>query len=207
VSRTTSSPLATHPAWDVAYLFPDQGTWSDDDYLALESTRLIEFDDGRVEVLSMPTEEHQSIVLFLFSMLKAFVDQRKLGKVLTAPFPILLWDGKYREPDVMFMLKTHSRRRTNRFWKGADLVMEVVSRSPKDRARDLRTKRTEYARAGIAEYWIVDPATQSILVLGLEGNRYVEIGAHHARNNDIARSKLLEGFSVSTRDTFKQSSR
>ena len=155
----------------------------------------------------MPTEEHQSIVLFLYSMLKAFVDERKLGKVLIAPFPVLLWETKYREPDVMFMLRAHARRRTNRYWRGADLVMEVVSRSPKDRARDLRTKRSEYARAGIGEYWIVDPATQSIVVLGLEENQYAQIGVHHARDRAIAESSLLRGFRVATRDAFKASTR
>ncbi len=57
---------------------------------------------------------------------------------------------------------------------GADLVMEVVS--PDDPDRDTETKRKEYARAGIREYWIIDPRDQSILVLVLEGKRYTEHG-------------------------------
>jgi Uma2 family endonuclease len=48
-------------------------------------------------------------------------------------------------------------RVTDEYWEGADLVMEVVSSHDEDRRRDLVVKREEYARAGIAEYWIVDP--------------------------------------------------
>ena len=48
------------PAWEVALLFPAQGEWSEDDYLWLtDHTRcLVEFTDGHVEVLPMPTDAH-----------------------------------------------------------------------------------------------------------------------------------------------------
>jgi len=50
--------------------------------------------------------------------------------------------------------------------------MEVVSDDEKDRKKDLHTKRREYAQAGIAEYWIVDPKTETITVLTLDGAAY-----------------------------------
>ena len=53
------------PAWEIATLFPDQGQWDEWDYLALDTNRLVEFADGYVEVLPMPTELHQDLVLFL----------------------------------------------------------------------------------------------------------------------------------------------
>jgi Uma2 family endonuclease len=37
-------------------------------------------------------------------------------------------------------------------------------------------KRQEYARAGIPEYWIVNPTTEQIFVLRLAGTTYVEHG-------------------------------
>ena len=52
---------------------------------------------------------------------------------------------------------------------GADLAIEVVSEGAEARERDLETKRAEYARAGISEYWIVDPQESRITVLTLDG--------------------------------------
>src|SRR4051812_518291 len=75
------------PAWDIALLFPPQGAWSEADYLALNTNRLIELSDGCLEVLPMPTLLHQLLVDFLHSLLKAFVAANAAGKVLFAPLP------------------------------------------------------------------------------------------------------------------------
>ena len=180
------------PAWDVARLFPNQGTWSVEEYLALETNHLVEFSHGYVEVLPMPTESHQFITLFLYRVLLAFVTARNLGYVLSAPFRIRLWPGKFREPDVVFMLAEHAERRGEQYWEGADLVMEVVSREY--RHHDLVTKRREYVRAGIPEYWIVDPQEEKITVLTLDEDRY---GVHGEFGRGVeATSVLLEGFAV-----------
>ena len=50
--------------------------------------------------------------------------------------------------------------------------MGIVSDDVASRARDYEHKRSDYARASIPEYWIVDPAAQKILVLTLEGSLY-----------------------------------
>ena len=57
------------PTWEVAYLFPNQGAWSVADYLALDTNHLVELSEGRLEVLAMPTEQHQLIVAFLYNAL------------------------------------------------------------------------------------------------------------------------------------------
>jgi Uma2 family endonuclease len=66
--------------------------------------------------------------------------------------------------------------------------------SPDDPQRDLVRKRREYARAGIPEYWIVNPATEQILVLRLAETTYVEHGVFTRRMQ--ATSALLEDFTV-----------
>jgi Uma2 family endonuclease len=194
----TGAPAAPEPTWDIAQLFPAQGTWSEQEYLDLKGNRLVEFSHGIVEVLTLPNEPHQLIVLFLCDMLRAFVKPAKLGKVLVASFRVRLWDGKIRQPDVMFMRAENAARRSKEFWDGADLVMEVVSED--DRRRDLETKRFEYARAGISEYWIVDPQYRRITVLTLEGQRYVVHGEFG--EGTLASSVLLPGFEVSVSETF-----
>jgi Uma2 family endonuclease len=100
------------------------------------------------------------------------------------------------------MLKEHVERIGERFWDGADLVMEVVSTGKEDRRRDLETKRQEYARAGIAEYWIIDPQEERITVLRLVGKKYVVHGEFS--RGEKATSYLLQGFTVDVAETFSQ---
>lgn len=161
------------PAWEIATLFPPQGQWAEADYLSLQTNHLIEFSHGIVEVLSMPSDKHQSIVAMLFTLLLGLANQTG-GKALFAPFRLRLWPGKFREPDLVFLANRRDPRRLEEYWSGADLVMEVIS--PDDPNRDLIEKRREYAQAGIAEYWIVDPRTETVLVLQLAQDVYQEVG-------------------------------
>jgi Uma2 family endonuclease len=77
--------------------------------------------------------------------------------------------------------------------RGADLTLEVVSED--EPARDLVDKRADYAECGVPEYWIVNPVTETITVLRLEGNSYVEHGVFG--RGTTASSALLAGFAVS----------
>ena len=190
--------IETEPTWDVARLFPNQGQWSEEEYLALDTNNLVEFSHGQLEILPMPTEHHQDIVFFLAKLLDIFVNLRRLGKVLPASLRVQLWPGKFREPDVVFMSAANAHRRTNPFWLGADLVMEVVS--PDDPQRDTVIKRQEYAQAGIPEYWIVDPREEQITVLTLDGQRYAVHGQFDM--GETATSVLLDGFQVSVTQVF-----
>ncbi|MGB7157751.1 MAG: Uma2 family endonuclease [Tepidisphaeraceae bacterium] len=190
----------SQPAWDVARLFPDQGSWDDEDYLALSTNQLVELSDGSVEVLPMPTMRHQAIVQYLSNLLLAFAAAGDLGRVLFAPLRVRLRPGKFAEPDVVFMSAAHRQRMGNRFWEGADLVMEVVSESEQDRQRDYIAKREAYAAAGIAEYWIVDPQQSLITVLTLQNGAYQLRGEF--RPGTIAISELVPGFSVDVTATF-----
>jgi Uma2 family endonuclease len=190
------------PTWEVAYLFPSQGQWSEDEYLRLNTKRLLEFSDGALEALPMPTQWHQMIVLALYRQLFQFVESRRLGLALVAPLRVKLWDGRIREPDVVFMLAEHQQRRGEHYWTGADLVMEVVS--PDDPQRDQSTKRLEYAKAGIGEYWIVDPRHETIMVLTLsDGATEYRVAGTYSRGQR-ATSVLLEGFAVEADEVFAQ---
>src|SRR4051794_35413975 len=107
-------PNGVEPAWDLALLFPAQGEWTEDDYLRLgdkvELDRLIELVDGRIEVLPVPTEEHQLIVGFLYRMLFAAVDARKQGIVISSPFRVRIRSRHFREPDVLFLSRKSAAR-------------------------------------------------------------------------------------------------
>jgi len=198
VAASRPTQLTGEPAWEIAKLFPNQGQWSVEEYLSLPGNHLVEFSHGNVEVLPMPTEMHQRIVAYLYEAILSFVRPINLGLVLFAPLRIRLEPNKIREPDIAFMLKSNASRRTNEFWNGADWVIEVVSND--DRRRDLEMKRFEYARAGIPEYWIVDPLNSQVIVLTLQEDRYVERGTF--KPGDHAESSVVNGFSLNVSQMF-----
>ena len=68
-----------------------------------------------------------------------------------------------------------------------DLVVEVIS--PSNRAHDVRRKRVLYARAGIREYWLIDPQRRSLEILALDGDAYAV--ASFATGEDQPFSPLL----------------
>jgi Uma2 family endonuclease len=174
-------------------LLPLQGSWTEEQYLKLtnQTNHLIEFSDGEIEVLAMPTRSHQLIVRWLFLALYSFLQSRG-GLVLFAPLRLQIRPGKQREPDILLVLDASDPRNQDAFWLGADVVVEVVS--PDDPERDTKLKRADYAEAHIPEYWIVNPLNETLTVLTLVGDVYAEHGVFH--RGDQATSKLLEGFSV-----------
>ncbi len=200
IDAVTQKESKLEPAWEIAHLFPLQGAWSKADYLALETNHLVEFSDGNIEVLPMPSERHQDIVILLVGFLKSFIANKPVGKVLIAPFRIRLRKDKYREPDVMFMLREHSDRRTENYWHGADLVMEVVS--PDDPRRDTEVKLREYDQASISEYWLVNPLTEKTTVFTLAEENYHVHGEFAA--GETAGSGLLDGFRVDVAAVFAE---
>lgn len=177
----------------VREILPQQGQWGEDGYLWLtdQTSRLIEFTDGYVEDLPMPTDEHQTILAYLYHAFFAFL-QTMGGKVLFAPLRLKIREGKFREPDLVLLRKAGDKRRQNRFWLGADLVVEIVSADQPQ--RDVVDKRLDYAEAQVPEYWIVDPRDKTITVLKLEGTSYVEHGIFNRAQH--ASSVLLDGFSI-----------
>ena len=173
-------------------ILPRQGCWSDEAYLWLtdHSRRRIEFTDGRIEELPVPTFTHQAVLLFLYHLFHDYLRPR--GVAMVSGLRMRIREGKFREPDLLMLRERSDPRNQDRYWLGADLVAEVVS--PDDPDRDLVEKRADYAEAGIPEYWIVDPRDETITVLTLDGEVYVEVGAY-ARGGTAA-SRLLDGFTA-----------
>jgi Uma2 family endonuclease len=180
-------------------ILPGQGEWTEEQYLVLteHTNRLVEFTEGFLEVLPMPTDYHQAILEFLFLAFLQFLKPRG-GKVRFAPLRLRIRPRTFREPDLLLLLAAADPRRQNRFWTGADLALEIVS--PEKPERDLVQKRADYAEAQVPEYWIVNPQTETITVLRLDGAAYVEAG--HFRRGDAAASILLAGFAVEVAAVF-----
>ena len=182
------------PTWEIAAVFPRQGRWTAADYLAFHSNRMMELNEGWLEILPMPTRSHQLIAQTIYRLL--FESVTGCGEVYLAPIPVYLSADKYREPDVVYC-RPERIPKPDGYPEGADLVVEVVSDDEESRERDLVIKRREYAAAGITEYWIVDPSAKSVTVLTLDGTAnanyrvYGEFGS-----GSTATSLLLSGLAV-----------
>ena len=179
---------------------PRQGCWTDEEYLWLtdRTRRLIEFTDGRLEELPIATSTHQAILSFLNDLFKAHVVPIG-GVVLFSALRLRIREGKFREPDLLLLADRRDRRYRDRFWLGADLVLEVVSPDHPD--RDLVEKRADYAEAGIPEYWIVDPRTRTVTVLALQAGSYVEHGVFSP--GQVATSPTFPNFQTNVTDVFE----
>ncbi|MGH2617722.1 MAG: Uma2 family endonuclease [Thermomicrobiales bacterium] len=71
------------------------------------------------------------------------------------------------QPDILAMLPGSGAVGRGRGIHGVpDLIVEILS--PSNRGHDLLTKRALYARGGVREYWIVDPASRTVDVLALD---------------------------------------
>ena len=200
-ATTPTTPcLSTQSEVDdlVLDVLPQQGQWSEEAYrwLTDRTNRQVALTDGYLEVLPRPTDRHQAVLMFVYELFVAFLRPRG-GKVLVAPLRLRIRPRKFREPDLL-LCDAKDPRRQDRYWRGADLVLEVVS--PERPERDRIEKRRDYAELGIPEYWIVDPQAETISVLRLEGRAYGEHGVFG--RGTVAESSLLPGLTVSVDAVF-----
>ena len=119
---------------------------------------------------------------------------------LMAPHPTTLRPQLIREPDIVFKLHKNLPQPGEQYFQGADLVIEIVSPDKKSRRRDYEEKKSDYAKAGIPEYWIVDPQKAHITVLTLERDAYETLGVYH--DGETASSQLLPEFTVEVSQVF-----
>lgn len=180
------------PVWEIAHLFPCQGDWTEDAYFNLEAEQRIEYADGCLQFLPMPTRSHERIVQLLFRLLDEIVHGRDAGHVFFSGYRVRTDDIAYRLPDLLFI--SRGRPQEEQFSQGADIAIEVVSEGRENRERDFDEKRGEYESAGIPEYWIVDPQEQTITVLILDGDQYRVHGEF--KPGETATAEVLEGFAV-----------
>ena len=65
---------------------------------------------------------------------------------------------------------------------------------------EMTVEAASYAEAGIPEYWIADPRDETLTVLALRGDAYVEHGRYG--RGETAVSVLLDGFTAEVSAVF-----
>jgi Uma2 family endonuclease len=198
LSISEVAAISRQLADDISRLVLRTEGFSVDDYLSLGGRYFVEYLDGRLQVLPMPTAFHQAIAFVLANLLVEWSSNDPLARTKLGPFRVRLNDTDYREPDVCFMRGANAAKRHDQFWEGADLVVEVISESNQD--HDYRTKYAEYASAGIPEYWIIDPEQRVISVFTLSDFRFDLHGQF--RHGQVVSSIVLDGFAVDVAKLF-----
>lgn len=128
--------------------------------------------DGEHVVTPAPETYHQHVFGGIFSQLFPQIQTRGLGSVFAAPTDVELSEVDVVQPDAVIVLEAHRQIVTPTKIKGVpDLVIEILSPSTQERDRGLKLEL--YRKAGIPEYWIVDPGEHCVEQWVLERGGYV----------------------------------
>ena len=155
--------------------------------------------DGVIYMMAPPSSAHQRISRELLLQLGHFL-RGKPCEVFAAPFSVRLsadaGDDTVVEPDLLVVCD--KSKIDKKGCNGApDMVIEIVS--PSSGRKDRVLKLNKYSRAGVREYWIVDPDSKTISVHTLENGRYV-LSAH--TEEDVIPVHTLEGCRIDMKEVF-----
>ena len=145
--------------------------WTYEEYYRLNDDQRYEIIDGELLMAPAPDTWHQDWSRKLFRLIDRFVAKNRLGEVFYAPIDIVLDEENTIQPDIVFIAAEKLDIIQRRAIFGVpDLLVELVS--PSSVRRDRYDKKALYARFGVKEYWIGDPANKALEVLTLKEGRY-----------------------------------
>jgi Uma2 family endonuclease len=130
------------------------------------------------------------------------VKEQSAGEVFIAPYDVLLSEHDIVQPDVLFVSTENSDIVKERGIEGApDLVAEVVSEG--NRRHDEVRKRKLYARHGVPEYWVVDPALDTVKVYRNPEGGYERMAEWRAEDEATLTTPLLPDWALPLTDLFQ----
>jgi len=188
-----SSVEEAQPAYDVRYTYSDYLQWDDD--------KRRELIDGVPYLMAAPNWRHQEISGNLYDQFKAFL-KGKPCKVYYAPLDVRLnadtLDDTVVQPDLIIVCDHSILDKAS--CKGvSDMVVEILS--PSNPRYDKITKFNRYLKAGIREYWIIDPEERTLAVNILNNDNYI---THIYTNDETAPVNVLEGCNIDLSEVFAE---
>lgn len=188
------------PAKKSRYTFADVLSWDENER--------IEIINGEAFLMATPSRVHQEICFEIGRQLGNYLDGKQC-KVYPAPFGVRLFeqDGDASEdvdtivePDISVIC---DRSKLDKYGcKGApDLIVEVLS--PSTQRHDQLVKLNLYQRAGVREYWIVDPENRTVRVM-LPGNDGILRTHEIYSREDVAKVNVLDGCFIELSKAFSE---
>jgi Uma2 family endonuclease len=180
---------------------PAPGQWAYEDFLRLpDDGRRYEIIEGVLYGANAPNADHQFVVTEASRQIGNFVIERKLGRILVAPFEVHLAErSRPVQPDLLFVRAERWPTGPVAFFSGApELIVEVVS--PSSIRTDRVVKFTAYESAGVLEYWIANPTTRTVEVYTLSNGEYALLGEY--TGDERLQSLVLAGIDMITSTLF-----
>ncbi|MBI1293805.1 Uma2 family endonuclease [bacterium] len=182
--------------------WPEPGQWTYADYARLpDDNWKYEVIEGVLYMTPSPNTKHQRIIFRLLLHLGQFVLQHKTGELLPAPYDVILPDdlGTPVQPDILFVRQDRRHIVGAKNTQGVpDLMIEVLS--PSNWEDDRKVKFDVYARAGVPEYWIVDPLAETVEVFVLQEDAYTLLGRF--TQDDTVQSQVFDGLTLPAGEVF-----
>lgn len=188
------------PAKKDRYTFADCLTWG-------ENERIEIINGETVMMAPAPSRAHQEISGEIFRQLANYLEGKKC-KVYHAPFNVRLFEQEGDTPeDVTTVIQPDitvvcdRNKLDDNGCKGApDMIIEILS--PSSLRHDRFVKLGLYQRAGVREYWIVDPENQSVQVLTLTSG--LLLPHEEYGRGDVAKVNVLDGCFVELSKVFSE---
>lgn len=187
------------PAKQKPYTFADISTWKEGEN--------IEIINGEAFMMATPSSQHQEISMEIARQLANFLEGKPC-RVYPAPFGVRLFEQDNDRPEdvdtvvIPDISVVCDRSKIDRYGcKGApDLIIEILS--PSTRRHDRLIKLNLYQRAGVREYWIVDPENRAVQVFLLEDGA-LKIHEDYGRE-DVAKVHVLSGCFIELNKVFSE---
>lgn len=161
-----------------------------DEYLELEDDGFkYELIDGVLVLSPSATPKHQQVMIEVIYQLKAFLRDHPVGSIY-AETDVRFDDDLVYRPETVFICSERVRENWQRIHQPPDVVLEVIS--PDSRRYDSETKKEDYERFGVNEYWLIDPYQETMAFFRLRQGRFVEVPP----TGDRFVSEAIPGFSL-----------
>lgn len=165
------------------------------DYLTWDENERIELIDGEPVMMAPPLTIHQEILLEIITQIHNYLKGKKC-RAYPAPFGVRLFEEEGDTPDNILTVVEPDitiicdpSKVDKRGCKGApDMVIEILS--PSTAQYDCITKLNKYQKAGVKEYWIVNPEKQTVYVYCFENGLFTANESHGA--GDMVKVHVLD---------------
>lgn len=145
--------------------------WTYEEYYKLDDDKRYEIIDGNLLMAPAPDTWHQDWVGNLYVRLASFIKQNNLGRLFLSPMDVVLDQENTVQPDLVFVATANEGIIQRRGIFGVpDLLIEIIS--PASVRRDRYDRKNLFARFGVKEYWIGDPANVALEILTLKAGQY-----------------------------------